>query len=80
MDMDKLKGMLTQMSGMLSDACKMCEGGLYPKDEDSESDMNGAPKTWEGTPMESDSEGNGFGAKDMKKKAIAKMLSKKMGG
>lgn len=68
---------MKELKAKLKEAYDMC-CGLYPDDEDSESDLNGGPKLPEGKPMESDSKGNDFGAKDMKKKAIAKMLAKKM--
>jgi len=59
--------------------CPTC-GGLYPQGQDSQSDMNGGPNTFEGKPFESDAEGNGFGEKQMRKKGYAKMLARKMNG
>jgi len=75
--MKQLKDKLQGIASTISEAIEMCSG-LYPEGTDPDDDMNGSPKMPEGKPMESDAKGNSFGDKEMKKKAIAKMLAKKM--
>lgn len=68
----KLQNIIAQLTDVMG-CCGSPSNGDYLE----ESDEMGGPKTVEGKPMESDI---GDSNKAAKKKVMAKMLSKKMGG
>lgn len=71
---------MKELKNKLREALDMCNS-LYPEDEDPNSDINGGPKQLDtGKPMESDSPGNDFGDKEMRKKTISRMIAKKISG